>query len=149
MPDTMPELFTVTTDVLDDCHVACAVTFCVVLFESVAVAVNDELAPIAGAIPVTDRLVTVGVAVAGGVVAGVPGVEPFPLQPVAQIIATNARRSHLLIPASSGEHSYTNAYDGRGANLIVSGEILLEMTAVRAEKLRKRNLGRADKILTL
>jgi hypothetical protein len=119
--------------VLDDCHVACAVTFCVVLFDSVAIAVNDEVAPIAGAVPLTDTLVTVGVAAAGGVVVGVAGVEPFPLQPVAEIVATNTRRDHLLIPASSSEHRYTSVYHSRGVSLMVSGEILPKMTPVRSQ----------------
>src|SRR5256885_8190816 len=69
-PATFPLLETVTTAVFDDCHVACAVTSCVVPFDSDAVAVNCAVSPTAGAVPVI-----VSEFVVGAVGVGVVGVD--------------------------------------------------------------------------
>lgn len=61
----MPAAFTVASDVFDDCHVAWLVTFCVVPFDMVAVAVNCEVNPTFGAVPATAIEETVAVGVVG------------------------------------------------------------------------------------
>jgi hypothetical protein len=66
MSVTMPLDPTVATDVFDDCQVAWEVTSWVVLFESVAVAVNCAVRAAAGPDPVTDAEGTVGVGVEPG-----------------------------------------------------------------------------------
>ena len=58
-PVTRPAA-TVATDGLDDCQVASFVTFWAVPSAIVAVAVNDDVAPMIGAAPLTARLVTLG-----------------------------------------------------------------------------------------
>jgi hypothetical protein len=58
-PVTVP-LVTVATDTSDDRQVAAVVTFWVVLLARVAVAVNGELAPTTGAVPLTVRPLTLG-----------------------------------------------------------------------------------------
>jgi hypothetical protein len=52
-PVTIPTADTVAPDVLEDCHVARLVTFCVVPSDIFAVAVNCDVAPTAGTDPVT------------------------------------------------------------------------------------------------
>jgi len=52
--------------VLDEAHEAWLVTFCVVELDIVAVAVNCDVTPIAGAVPLTATDVTVGVGVGAG-----------------------------------------------------------------------------------
>src|SRR5262245_6179710 len=91
-PDTTPLAFTVATAVLDEVQVACAVTFCVLALENVAVAVNCAVAPGAGAEPVTATDVTVD-----GV--DVPGLELLLLLHAADAAArinkvTSTRMSH-------------------------------------------------------
>ena len=79
-PVTSPALFTVATLAFEDAQVACDVTVCVVLFDSVAVAVNCDVAPRFGAFPLTLTVVTVGavfVVVFGGDVG--PGEKLLPL----------------------------------------------------------------------
>jgi hypothetical protein len=58
-PVTRPAA-TVATDGLDDCQVASFVTFWAVPSAIVAVAVNDDVAPMIGAAPLTARPVTLG-----------------------------------------------------------------------------------------
>jgi hypothetical protein len=79
MPVTIPALFTVATFAFDDAHVATDVTVCVVLFDSVAVAVNCAVEPTLGWVPVTAMAVTVGVVFVGVVGGEVePDVGPLP-----------------------------------------------------------------------
>jgi hypothetical protein len=59
-PVTIPALDTVAIAVFDEAHAACDVTVCVVPSDIVAVAVNCAVAPVAGAVPVTAMLLTVG-----------------------------------------------------------------------------------------
>jgi hypothetical protein len=58
-PVTVP-LATVATDVSEDRQFAAVVTFCEVLLASVAVAVNCEVFPTTGAVPLTVRPLTLG-----------------------------------------------------------------------------------------
>jgi hypothetical protein len=73
-PLTLPVLPTTATSVFEDTQAAWLVTFCVVPFESVAVAVNWAVEPTSGAEPATDTADTVGDAGVGVVGVGEAGV---------------------------------------------------------------------------
>ena len=87
-PVTTPVEDTVATAAFDDCHVAWLVTFCVVPFDRLAVAVNCAVAPTAGADPVTATDETVGDADGEGAV-GCEDVEVPPLPPHAHSSVPN------------------------------------------------------------
>src|SRR5947209_7634127 len=92
-PVTSPAALTVATPVFDDAHVAWDVTICVVLLDSVAVAVNCEVAPTFGDVPPTVSTVTVGavdVAV-DGVVVGDDELDDPPLHAHAISASETAR----------------------------------------------------------
>src|SRR5437763_7050232 len=76
---TPPEL-TVTAAAFEVCHVAWAVTFCAVPFPRVAVAVNRDVAPIAGADPLTVSAETVPPALLVDVEEGAAGPDGDPLK---------------------------------------------------------------------
>src|ERR1051326_7609726 len=94
---TNPPEFTVAMFGLDDVHVACEVTFCVVLLERFAVAVNCALAPILGAVPVTVMELTVGVVDVGAVDVDDVELELPPLQAHAKIARRTATPDAIAI----------------------------------------------------
>src|SRR5579872_7345934 len=81
-PVTRPAALTEAMPVLDDVHTACAVTVCVVAFDSVAIAVNCEVVPTTGAAPETATDCTVN---AGVVLGAIEELLPHAHRPPASI----------------------------------------------------------------
>src|SRR5713226_6893808 len=92
---TTPLASTVATLMFDDCHVAWLVTACTVPFDIAAMASNDAVAPITGAVPLTETDRTVGVEFVGAAGAD----EPLPPQQTASTaIATQTRKTPPSMP---------------------------------------------------